>query len=75
MYCLSAHHATRSESKASCDRILLECGCARISNENFIRARAMVAAAIQIDSQHPDLMSTQEKINKLEEAGATVELS
>ena len=28
----------------------------------------MVAAAIQIDSQHPDLMATQGKINQLEEA-------
>jgi serine/threonine protein kinase len=34
--------------------------------DNFSRARALVAAAIQIDSQHPGLQETQLKINQLE---------
>ncbi|MFA7554253.1 MAG: protein kinase [Spongiibacteraceae bacterium] len=35
--------------------------------DNFVRARALIAAAIQIDSQHPDMQGTQLKINELEE--------
>ncbi len=44
----------------------LEQSRAEANKDNFIRARALVAAAIQIDSQHPDLQSTQIVINDRE---------
>jgi tetratricopeptide (TPR) repeat protein len=39
---------------------------AEAEQKNFSRARALVAAAIQIDSQHPDLQNSQQKINQFE---------
>jgi serine/threonine protein kinase len=44
----------------------LQQSVAAAEKDNFSRARAMVAAAIQIDSQHPNLQQTQQKINQLE---------
>ncbi|WP_101758302.1 serine/threonine-protein kinase [Oceanicoccus sp. KOV_DT_Chl] len=48
---------------------------AEAANNNFSRARALVAAAIQIDSQHPDLQATQLSINKSEERARQQQLA
>jgi serine/threonine-protein kinase PpkA len=44
------------------------------AGKNFVRARALVAAAIQIDSQHPGLASAQQAILDAEEAKRQGEL-
>ena len=44
----------------------LEQSIGEAEKNNFSRARALVAAAIQIDSQHPKLQETQLAINKFE---------
>lgn len=55
--------------------VFLSQSVAEAEKENFSRARALVAAAIQIDSQHPDLQSTQQKINEFEALKQQQEMS
>ncbi|ARN74238.1 serine/threonine protein kinase [Oceanicoccus sagamiensis] len=54
------------EGIANIAATFLQQSTAEAQKGNFIRARALIAAAIQVDSQHPNLQVAQTTINDLE---------